>query len=571
LKDLFNKYRSDLYDPGRDRPGFKEPRKVKVSFVAIDATAPRVADALPKVRAASLFLNASWGAMSGSPAGALSSTSSPALSESLPLKQVVADKMDENLSRYKASEQYFFEPRDFSIYRAQPIAALLGGFAGYPSLTGAVAPYTLMFRHVEQHDIQTRVPILLQAWLTPFSPTMGNALGMPAFAYALNPKVTLEGFYMADAVKDLKKRQRQLLFEADVRQLETKLFELTRDASPFLGKADKAKIDKAREEARKHLEAWLKDRNLTPISTKGFVDERSVSADPELKPLNALATPELDGTNSLSKKIFEATDPRMFGGSGPPIPRTQPFQPDWFPAEPAGDAADKPNHLVWVTEDVESKTFNNLANADSNIGGGEMTKRVEYAWKLEKARALAKADADKLANEVRAITKDAAGNLLGVERQLRDLAAQRKAKLIHIDDLAVLKFKPEATQAKTGYEKPKIEKHQVLYPTDNFVDQLLELRKQPLGAVAVLPDAPRTRYFVAAEVQRDERTIDQFRMVFGRSTETGVAQDPLYMQHALPEERGVAIEDVRARLRADAKYDEKDAFKKREKKDRDSE
>ena len=125
--------------------------------------------------------------------------------------------MDANLTRYAAHEQFFFTPRDYSVYRAEPIVALLGGLAGYPGIAGSVTPLSLDDSPHRSHDIKTRVPFLLQAWLTPFSPTMGNALGMPAFAYALNPKLPPEAVYAADAIKELKKSQRQDLFQADVR------------------------------------------------------------------------------------------------------------------------------------------------------------------------------------------------------------------------------------------------------------------------------------------------------------------------------------------------------------------
>ena len=46
-----------------------------------------------------------------------------------------------------------------------------------------------------------------------------------------------------------------------------------------------------------------------------------------------------------------------------------------------------------------------------------------------------------------------------------------------------------------------------------------------------------------------------------RSNATGPAQNPLYFQYALPEAQVRAMEEVRARLRADAKLEEKDAFK----------
>ena len=77
-----------------------------------------------------------------------------------------------------------------------------------------------------------------------------------------------------------------------------------------------------------------------------------------------------------------------------------------------------------------------------------------------------------------------------------------------------------------------------------------------------MPDSPRTHYYVACVVDRLDKKIEEFRdSVFTKSTATGPAQNPLYMQYALPEERGKAMEDVRTRLRADAKLEEKDAFK----------
>jgi hypothetical protein len=563
LKDLFLKYRGELPDPSKDRPGFKEPKKVQVQYVTLDANAKRITDAIPKVHAANVFLAATTAALSGSPASALTAASGPAIAESLPVKEAVREKMDVNLSRYGAGDQYFFNPRDVSIYRPQPIMALLAGFAGTPSIGGATAPVMLMFRHVEQHDVQTRVPFLLQSVLTPFTPTLANAIGMPAFAYALNPKLPPEAIYLPEVLKEVKTRQRRELFEKDARQLQDKLREITKDAYPFgAPKPAKDKLVKANEEAAKYLESWLKERGLTPAGTKKPIDEYSVSTDPELKPLYELATKESDGTNSLTQKLFGVMHPQF------PFPNMHPFQPEWFPGEPAGEAVDKPGRLMWTSEEQDPRTYNSLANADSILGGEAMTKRVERAWKMEKARAIAQDEANRLADQVRAITKTAAANPFGVEKQLRDLAAEKKYRLISLERLAVLKFDHSPTKAAPmTYKKSEIEKDKVQYPTDKFVDQLLELRKQPLGAVTVETDAPRARLYVAAEVERQEKTIDQFRSVFSRSSATGLAADPLYLQFALPEERGKAIDEVFARLRAEAKFDEKDAFKKREKRD----
>jgi hypothetical protein len=566
--ELFNKYRSDLPDPSRATPGFKEPRKVKVEYITLDATAPRVTKAIPQVEAASVILSGLAGPMSvgGNGVSALFQASHPALAQTLPIKQVVSEKMQANLYPYQDIERWEFMPRDTSIFRPQPIVSALGVLAGGPDIATITAAVGAVHQQVQLIDLRTRVPFLMQPVLAPFNPTLGNALGMPALAMALNPKLPPEGLYLASATKDARERQRQNLFRADLRGVEDKLRELTRDASPFMGKPDKAKAEKAMADARKYLDEWLKARGLTPTGTPEPIDRFSVASAAALKPLNEKAIPEADGTNSLAQKLFESFDPAAMGmgRGGGPIFLTRPFAPFWFPADPVGADLDKPNHFAWVTEEIQPVTYNSLDNAN-RLTNGEMTRRVDRAWKLEKARALAKAEADRLAEEVRAIGKTAATNPTGVEKQLRDLAEQKKVRKFEIENLAVLKFQPEATQARLGYEPPTIDKKQVLYPTPDFASQLLELRKQPLGAVTVLPDAPRSRYYVAATTGRTERTIDQFRNVFSRVS--GPAQDPLYNDHALLEERRRAINEVMARLRAEAGLVETDAFKNREKRE----
>jgi hypothetical protein len=567
--DLFNRHKGDVPDPARPTPGFKDPRKLKIEFTTLDATAPRVTQAIPKVQAASVVLSGLAGPMSvgGNGVTALFQAAHPGLSETLPIRETVSTRMQANLAPYRDIERWEFNPRDTSIYRPEPIVSALGVLAGGPDVATLTAATAAVHQQVHRIEMRTRIPILMQSVLTPFNPTLANAIGMPAFAYAHNPKMPPESLYMAAATEDARKQQRRNLFRADVRELEEKLRELTKDADPFALKvADKAKIEKAFADARKHLEEWLKARGLTPAGTPEPIDKFAVAGAPALKPLNDKAEPELDGTNSLADRLFRSFDGRFIGRSGQ-INSTQPFDPFWFPAEPAGMDSDKPTHFVWVSQDVETKVYNSLENAD-RLTNGEMTKRVDRAWRLERAKELAKAEADRLAEQVKGIAKAAPTNPSGVERQLKDLAAEKKLRLFEIERLAALRFQHEATQARMGgYEPPQVERKLVLYPTPDFADKLLALRKEPLGAVTVLNDAPKVRYYVAAATGRTEKTVDQFRNVFGRVTAADAIRDPLYFQNALPAERDEATQDALSRLRADAKLEEKEAFKNRSKRD----
>ncbi len=557
---LFNKYRGELPDPSKERPGFKEPRKVKLEYVALDATSKRITEAIPKLHAAETFLWASAGAMDGNPMAALMTASRSTLDRTLPIQEEVRKKMDANLSRYQDFEQYYFTPRNVSVYRPETIVGLLGALGGYPSQTAAAAAVSLPLRYAERHDLKTRVPFLLQAWLTPFNPTMGNALGMPAFAYALNPKLPPVGLYLKEVTETARKNERRKLLQDDIQELRTKLFKIQSDNGLFTQRQpDKATIEKVRAEAKKFMMEWLKNRGLKPTGNSQPEDKFALVSDPALKVLNDLAAKEPDGSNSLVNRLF-TVDPQ----TGQPVSGVEPYEPFWFPGEPSGESLDKPNYLVWVAEEKSPNAYPSLENADRQTNG-EMTKRVVHAWKLEKARALAKAEADRISEQVRSIAKEASSNPEGVIRQLRDLAAEKKLRTIVLPGLAMLKFEHEATRAAPGsYSPPKIDKSQVTYPTADFADQLLELRKQPVGGVTVLPDAPQSHYYVACEISRQEKNVDQFRDVFGKTNATGVAQNQLYQGHALQEDRMRAINEVRERLHADAKLEEKEAFKNKE-------
>jgi hypothetical protein len=561
---LFNKYKGELPDPSRDRPGFREPRKLKVDFVTLDANAPRITQAIPKLQAVSLFLSASSGAIGGNPAMALTAAAQPTIAEALPLREAVARQMDAVFEPYHVVDRWEFHPRDTSVFRPQPIASALGILVGIPDITTFAAAMGTVHQHAERFDHHVRIPILLQPVLTAFNPTLANALGMPAFAYALNPKAPPEGLYAPQALAALKKKQRQKLFQADVQELQNNLRKITSDPNLMFGtKPDKVKEEKSRADAKKLLDDWAKDRGLTIIGTPEPRDQFTIVTDPALKPLNDLALPEPDGSNSLVQRLFPQQDPRM----RMPV-ETQPFHPDWFPSDPSASldltGLEKPSHLVWVSQEVEPRIFNNLDNA-IKLTNGEITKRIDRAWKLDKAKALAKAEADRLADEVRKIAKTVGTDPLGVERQLRDLAVQKNDRMFELPRMAPMQFEHGTTPSEIRYKTPTIEKSQVLYPTQDFIPKLLELRKEPLGSVTVLADAPRTRYYIACVVSRNERTVDQFRGVYDKSTAV-LGKNPLYDQ-ALAEERYKAVPEVFDRLRAEAGLDVKESFKNRERKE----
>jgi len=564
---FFMKYRTEEADPAKDAPGFKESRKVKVDFVTVDAKAPRVANGVPAVTAASIFLSSVAGPMSIGANGipALAQIAHPALAASLPKMEALAAKQRDALLAANVTDAYFFRPREASIYRPAPITALLGGLAGQ-DVSAMMAALSLGVRDMEIHHLRTFTPMVLQAWAAPFNPTPSNAFGWPAMSYSMLPKPLPDAAYEGEIRATLSKRQLRTLFDKDTDEFKNRMLEAARDV--FGPAPDKTKADAAKAAATKFAAEWAAARGLTVTGTKEPVSKTSILTEPALKPLVEAAAKEPGqdpANNALVKKFFDAfqqQDPRL-----PPMMQTMAFDPEFFPtARPFGAELDQPLHLVWLSDEVPPVAYTSLADADAKTGG-EMTKRVDAAWKLDKAKALAAKEAAALAEKVATIAKTVESNKPGVEKQFAELPW----KQIPVTGLAKLKFQHGATQASMGYEPGKLTKEQVANPTDDFVDNLLDLRNKPLGTTIVLNDKAKSKYYVAVSTAKSERTLEQFRDVFNKSNAIGGGKNPLYDQYALSEERRTDFQDALTRLRAEAKVTENEAYFKSLKRDAESE
>jgi hypothetical protein len=172
----------------------------------------------------------------------------------------------------------------------------------------------------------------------------------------------------------------------------------------------------------------------------------------------------------------------------------------------------------------------------------EAKPRVVEAWKFDKARGLAKADAERIATEVKGKT----------DVELRDFAGKvSPGGLIELPPLAVWNSRINFAGGAPGYEPAQIPQDKVRYP-GGMATPIIDLRKQAVGATTVVHDYPRTNYFAAALMSKDEPSPEAFRMVYKASMQPGQMRDGLF-DIFYGERQEAYRRDVLKQLREEAK------------------
>lgn len=140
----------------------------------------------------------------------------------------------------------------------------------------------------------------------------------------------------------------------------------------------------------------------------------------------------------------------------------------------------------------------------------EAKPQVEESWRIDKARKLAQAEADKLAAEA---TKAGVDSI----KVLKD-GSKHSGSLFHLDHVARLEKPIFAFAARemdgNTYRPYRIPANKVEYPSADSLNKLLDLKEK--GQVAVLADRPETTYYVAALVDRIQPDESAFYNDFSR-------------------------------------------------------
>jgi hypothetical protein len=515
LRELFTKYRVMEPNPVLERPGFKEPRKLKVEWLEAKGdevffkTAAK--DALPK---GELFAKLSG--LLVAPVDPVAATSVIAGAALLSIKPeaVYESVYDSYTLGAKANIQslwdvQFFRTQsdvtDASYAKPGNLAALAAVTAG--SLMGfgppATGPLVMLDRaRTEERNALARAQaalftIPLPGAVAPLAPVGTVAARTPAPL----PMAVLK----PEAEKKVLDRLARLLCFNDLEKFQTELAKL--------GKG----VDKAG--AKDYLDQFAKARGFNRGMSQEFKDAFAMYEDKGLAPL----------FERFKKVAGEKTNPIGFGNlffneqdfRGQSRPASSQYVPESYPPQTlnrsafVGDQlADAPPEsalLVW-------RVGEEAAVDPKSIDDPKVRAKVVAAWKRIKARELAKAKADELAKQAGTFGTNPdviRSKLIDAQASLKatagDAAAMDRVKYFEIKPVAPLVGGMALMPGRQPWTEFRyLPNENAPYATAEMTTELLKNRDKPIGTAVVVPDNPKDVYYVAVLSERVERSSFEF-------------------------------------------------------------
>jgi hypothetical protein len=541
IADLFKKYASDEPNPKNETPGFKEPRKISVAYLGITGEEPYYKKlAAEQMKVGEVMAKAS-GALATPLPGGVGTWVAGAVAP-LGLKEPAVDAAyaayvrefneQHKEQNYKRSTM-FPRSRFSSLESDDPLlptstvrpgvaAAALGAFALGNVGPAATLSMTAPLAYEIRDRVTTGMPLVLGA--IPNPALMQTALAGAARYKANEPKpLSIETMRPELMKQTIDKRAQTLAFgerpdfrfgeqqgkpleKGDVKRFIEELGKLTENGKP----KDKAAVEK-------FINDFIAARGLTHSGgSKTPRDEWTLEDDRDLQPLVLAQKEGLRDARSphggqympFGRSFFWKSEPDLMGMGGPrpKSATTGLYQAQPYPSgDPDSRADGRPHYVVWRTEDVPAKPTNAITARPAVIA----------AWKRQKARALAEAYANEMADKIRKYPNTdpiLAGSELRelhfqLQRNTIDPKASDRARLFQVANVAPL------TMDILGRVQPfnLPESADVPYPTPAMVTALLENRDKPVKTVLVLPDAPKDTFYVATLMNRQLKHPDDFK------------------------------------------------------------
>lgn len=483
LKDLFARYKNDEPSPEKATPGFKVPRKVKVEWVAADPNAPHYreasAKALPLLPAGQpLALLSLPQSLAGAPCGVAGAAGPLAVASlwNAPLQMEYEGYVKGVKSWWDAStiEASNDNPYATGLRRPETVAAVLGQAVGTAATGGLPWSARLTLEGATEARLaeqRVREANMVLAGASQF-PLAVLAQEAAAAHVRVLPLAAVRDEMTARLRDRLAPEMAQAAIDAFVKELEAKRFS-PKEAAEYVAK-------------NANIEHGITGHGITAEA----VDQNEVADAPALAPLRKAQ----EGAVSL-----KLADARRFAQEF--FSLSQVYQPRDLPSL---HTVNPTRYEYWLTQNDKPyvPTF------------AEARPRVEAAWKLDKARALARKKAEQIIEALKG-----RGEGIAADRFLNDEAERLKAanpgggyQRFETLGIARLVRAQQPMMMATGgprYEPYKFDESKITYPRPDAVEDLFKALDKP-GDATVIRDRPDRNYYVAVLEERRVPTEKEF-------------------------------------------------------------
>ena len=474
--------------------GFKQPRRIKLEYAfasADDAHYKKVATEQVTVLR-----------KLGDPNGRLSSTVAAILSPGLaglplafdPIGRDFDDAMTQDTAwfgtydKLDAMEKKMGAIHDSSALAPASVASLIAGSFGGPTVSGLVATRTLWYFQ----EVRQSLPFNLGMLASQSDPQ--NLFGAAALAAQTMPAATPRALLEPQILAAKEKSLAENALKSNIETMAVELRKLAKKPAEA-----RAYIAKAVQEYKLSIRAMPAARSPQDLLEELKDKKNTLELDPLRKGLlSQMNRPWTPAENTLQQTR---------GFVGYIIQGVGTYQA--IPVDRIVET--NQGFLFWRTEDIKAEE-----RAYSQIRD-----EVVAAWKLDKARALARDRAEKLeaeVNKMKATPADA-------ERFLKE----QKLASFELDNVVQftvpereVHFRSETTYSR--YKVPEDKTDLIPYPPQDLAKQLVKLARP--GDTTVIVDLPAKTFYVALLVDRTEPSLSDFKSVYARSPNS----DPMYME-----------------------------------------
>lgn len=527
LRTLYDQYKNVEPSPESETPGFRTPRMVKIEWMLIPEHHAFYLEQAEKLGPVFAALR-SFGVVPAAGGNILPATT-------LGLNLIFADKMQ----RYENEAPTWRDPGAFGIRSGIHDSTVLGAASGD-------APKPTVEPHALAKNVATLVGGLLGGHATG-APVVSAPLilegrllhrelvarALIGAAIILNGNVgpaaplTIDVATLLLTPRSLTADQLRPILTERIRDDLARTLKQS-DMEAFIAELNKRGADKDSGNATVFINEFALARRLTRGGMAEPRDVHSLAADPALVDVRAAFDRFANfvppaGPDPVGEKFafYLAFMPEAQRGEKP---RT--FSPQEF-------FGTQGTYLAWRSVDNESK----LQKFD------EAKAEVERAWRMGKARELAKQEAAELAKKAKGAD----------EQKLRDLAAAFGTPLIELPPMARFNRNQSFMAGRTGYQAPEVPRTLVKYP-GTMASELVDLRKQDVGATTVVADQPKNHFYAAVMTEKLVPSMSEFRIAFMDSMAPEMSRDTLF-DFMRAELRNEFITDLLTTLRKQAKLE----------------